>query len=434
MSGVDTFTSGPLTSLAMSECYLYTLEGISTLYSRLKQGGILSYCRWHSAPPSETMRLVNTMIEVLKQNGIPNAHDHIFSVAASKEGVRWTETLLKNSPFTAREIDQIMEWAAVKEYVPLIVPGVSIDGEFKPLFQDNRDEFIAGYSHDISVATDDHPFFFNFYFPRHVFSGELNKGSNFPFPLAWKFMMIILIILSVLSTLFILGPLFIQNRHRLTFGRNCPMMIYTAMLGCGFIFFELVVIHHFRLLSGSTVLALALALGTLLSGAGLGSLYSAHKKITVSGLRYVISLILCGFIIYAICAYTKIFYSMAASALAIKITVSIILLIPIGFLLGIPLPTALKVFQSYPRLTPWAWGINGFFTVIGATTATMMAHFSGYRLVLACAFMCYLIVLLIADRALAVPHSPNKLQGDTPNRAAKQRNEIAQGKNSPGSE
>jgi hypothetical protein len=43
---------------------------------------------------------------------------------------------------------------------------------------------------------------------------------------------------------------------------------------------------------------------------------------------------------------------------------------------------------------PWAWGINGFFTVIGTILALMFAMMFGFLTVLVMAGVCYLLAWL----------------------------------------
>ena len=44
----------------------------------------------------------------------------------------------------------------------------------------------------------------------------------------------------------------------------------------------------------------------------------------------------------------------------LKIAVSLILIAPLAFFMGLPFPLALvRVAAARPGLVPWAWGING---------------------------------------------------------------------------
>jgi hypothetical protein len=59
-----------------------------------------------------------------------------------------------------------------------------------------------------------------------------------------------------------------------------------------------------------------------------------------------------------------------------------------------PFPKGLKaVGVAAPELVPWAWGVNGFFTVIGSIAAVILGMAFGFRFVLGVAAFCYLLGL-----------------------------------------
>ncbi len=59
-----------------------------------------------------------------------------------------------------------------------------------------------------------------------------------------------------------------------------------------------------------------------------------------------------------------------------------------------PFPTGLRIVaEEAPTLVPWAWGVNGFSTVIGSVGAMILAMVFGFRIVLAVAGACYLASL-----------------------------------------
>jgi hypothetical protein len=67
-----------------------------------------------------------------------------------------------------------------------------------------------------------------------------------------------------------------------------------------------------------------------------------------------------------------------------------------------PFPTGLRVVaEEAPGLVPWAWGINGFFTVIGTILALMFAMMFGFLAVLVIAGACYVAAWLALSRASA---------------------------------
>ncbi|MEE8114632.1 MAG: hypothetical protein V3T23_09785, partial [Nitrososphaerales archaeon] len=66
------------------------------------------------------------------------------------------------------------------------------------------------------------------------------------------------------------------------------------------------------------------------------------------------------------------------------------LIAPLAFCMGMPFPIGLKrLADSAPDFIPWAWGINGFASVISASMATLLAIEFGFTVVLLLALGLY---------------------------------------------
>ena len=86
--------------------------------------------------------------------------------------------------------------------------------------------------------------------------------------------------------------------------------------------------------------------------------------------------------------------------LAMRVIVALAVIAPLGVMLGMPFPTGLGVVaEEAPGLVPWAWGINGFFTVIGTILALMFAMMFGFLAVLTMAGACYFVAWLVLARS-----------------------------------
>jgi hypothetical protein len=60
-----------------------------------------------------------------------------------------------------------------------------------------------------------------------------------------------------------------------------------------------------------------------------------------------------------------------------------------------PFPLGLVgVGAGAPTLVPWAWGVNGFFTVIGSVIAMLLGMMFGFTTVLVVAGSCYVMCFL----------------------------------------
>jgi hypothetical protein len=75
-----------------------------------------------------------------------------------------------------------------------------------------------------------------------------------------------------------------------------------------------------------------------------------------------------------------------------RILISIALITPLGFCMGMPFPLGLaSISIGAAPLTPWAWGINGCASVISAVLASLLAIHFGFNLVILVAMSCYLV-------------------------------------------
>ena len=78
----------------------------------------------------------------------------------------------------------------------------------------------------------------------------------------------------------------------------------------------------------------------------------------------------------------------------VRILVSVIVIAPLAFCMGIPFPSGLAQLADFaPGLIPWAWAINGCASVISAIVATLLAIHLGFTLVIAIALVMYALSL-----------------------------------------
>ena len=85
---------------------------------------------------------------------------------------------------------------------------------------------------------------------------------------------------------------------------------------------------------------------------------------------------------------------------AARVAVSIALVAPLAFFMGMPFPLGLaRVAANAPALVPWAWAINGCASVIAAVLATLLAVHWGFTVVVALALALYVAAAAFAPRS-----------------------------------
>ena len=75
----------------------------------------------------------------------------------------------------------------------------------------------------------------------------------------------------------------------------------------------------------------------------------------------------------------------------LRILISLLLIAPLAFLMGLPFPLGLSRLRKLePTLIPWAWAVNGCASVISAILATLLAIEIGFALLVGLAALLYL--------------------------------------------
>jgi hypothetical protein len=143
---------------------------------------------------------------------------------------------------------------------------------------------------------------------------------------------------------------------------------------------------------------MAILLFSLLTGAGLGSLYSGRlthqdilKGITTAAIATGLLIIIYIFLI------PFIFNQLLGLNLALRLLVMVLMLVPLGFLMGFPFPLGIRALKEVEmdRYIPWIWGLNGVGSVLGSALTIVIAISSGFAQALLVGAICYLFVCLV---------------------------------------
>jgi hypothetical protein len=161
---------------------------------------------------------------------------------------------------------------------------------------------------------------------------------------------------------------------------------------------EISFIQRFVLFLGQPVLSLAILLFSLLGGAGMGSIWSGrfppnkiNKGIAMTSLSIV------GMVLGYTFLLPIIFNQLLGLDLTTRLLATIFVLIPLGFLIGIPFPLGIRWLKerSLENHIPWMWGINGVSSVLGSAMTIVVAISFGFTEALLVSAGCYFITFLI---------------------------------------
>ncbi len=413
---LDSFAAAGSGVQALSESYLYTVEALDEFLRHTTPGGMVAITRWLKLPPRDSLKLIATAIRALQLEGITAPARHLAAIRS------WnTVTLLmRPQPFTDDEIAALRDFADTRSFDLIWYPGMRAaeanrfnvlpaawlhDGA-RELLGPAAGTFIERYKFEIEPATDERPYFFQFFrwraLPEML---ELRKRGGAGL-FEWGYLILIATLGQALiaGLALILLPLW-RIRRDWDAGTGRRMGGYFFLLGVAFMFIEIVFIQRFILFLSHPLYSIAVVLAGFLVFAGLGSgvsvrLAGARDRRTGTPVAAVAAGITALVLVYALCL-PPLFAALIGLPDIAKVAVSLMLIAPLAFLMGIPFPLGLdRLATEAAGFIPWAWGINGFASVLSASLATLLAIELGFNLVLAAAIVCYgAAALLIARRA-----------------------------------
>jgi len=149
---------------------------------------------------------------------------------------------------------------------------------------------------------------------------------------------------------------------------------------------------------GSPTISLAVLLSSLLVGMGAGSFVS--RRFYPRNLRKRLKVFsLCVFFVVMVLFFVHsiILNNLLGSSIFIRGFVTALLLLPLGFVLGVPFPTSITLLKKMDmeRSIPWMYGINGTMSVLGSVLAVAVSLVSGFSTALLIGALCYLIIVVL---------------------------------------
>jgi hypothetical protein len=404
ISLVDTWAAASTGAYSLAENYLYTTEAFTDYMNHLSPDGVFTVTRWLLVPPKECLRLAALAISSLENIGIPNPANNIVFIGSGRVAV----LLLKKSEFIRTEVKDIQELCQEYGFDVLYAPGLTGNNIFHQFINTtDRRHFYELYPLNIEPPSDDNPFYFHYYtWDKINLSKARNLFSIYRHDTSYLVLLAVLLQAVFLSAVFIIGPLLVARKAKISrSSARYRFLVYFACLGVGFMFIEVTLIQKFILFLGHPVYSLSVVLSSLLVFAGMGSLctvkfrqdYAKKLVIVLGGL---VALVL----VYSF-LLTRLSYIFLGWSLTSRFAISILLLAPLGFLMGMPFPIGIRIADNVdPKLVPWSWGVNGCLSVVSSVLSVIIALSFGFSLVLKCAAIVYLVAMLAIQReSLSLP-------------------------------
>jgi hypothetical protein len=401
LSLIDTFSLNAAGGLVFSENFLYTRQAFEEYFAHLKDDGLLSVTRYYAPRyPLEILRIIAMLREAWARGGVPDIARHVVVLGQFPNAT----VLAKRTPFTDGELQEIDALAQANNERVLYRPGLAPPGSADIaglITTPDPQAFIRAYEFRIDPTTDDRPFFF------HFLPGRL---AEFPTPQedplqvmrqwseAISLMYVLILVVGSLALLCFLGPLLLLGRAGIRGVRPrvaAPLLLYFACLGYGFMMIEIPLMQRLILFLGYPVYALAVVLFALLLFSGLGSLTTARFAAPADA---TLPRVLIGIVLLAplyIVALPPLLGPLMGWPIAAKIATTVVLLGPIGFVLGMAYPLGVTILRRFgDGLVPWAWGLNGALSVVASVLAVFISSRVGLTAALLTGTAAYVVALL----------------------------------------
>ncbi len=415
--GAEGMAAGVSSLLSLHENYLFTVEGMARCLDHLSPRGLVTITRGLQSPPRDNIKILATLVEALEKIGIQNAANHLAQLRnhlavgtlAGRQPFRpgLTRELVEISDLLWLDIDTLAGFdpSSRKPFNQLIGPE-GMRGSFFQLaatriFSAGRQEFFKDWAYNVRPATDNQPYFFDFFRWRSLPRFIRSHGHQWfqRLELGYAVLVISLVEIVVAAALLLLLPLAFWARKSSSPPGRGLALCYFLLLGLAFLALEMSLMQRFTLLMGDPLLAVAVVLSGFLFFSGCGSLCSQQwlrspqRTIAVAG--------------FGIALVGPVVLLLSQSLLGLVSTwntpgrflFTLMLLAPLAFLMGWPFPTGMKLLEKWsPDLLPWAWGINGFASVAAAPLTVLLAMSLGFRMVMALAVISYLLAVALALR------------------------------------
>jgi hypothetical protein len=399
---VDSWINSAAGAFVFNENNLYTLEAIQSYWRNLTDTGLLSITRYYHF--HETLRVVSVISEALLQEGIARPQDHIIVVSDRQRPIPRMATVIAMRQAVTPEMAALIQTRAAEMsarlvYAPLVpeeaLPSLEGDRQIRKLIDPqahgtSRDEFFRAFPADVTPTSDDRPFFF--YMQRGLWPTADDARTHKARALAMPIVYGLTLVLGVLSFACLILPLLWSSyRGRSSAIPRLGLLVYFAFLGMGYMLIEIPLIQKFVLFLGHPTYSFTLVLSTMLISSGLGSFLSAAIPIERSPRWFVLVL---GALVLALVGFVLVLDPVLEAALGmglwIRIGLAAALLAPIGLLMGMPFPCGIRMLErSSEGAVPWAWAINGIFSVLTTVLALLLAINLGFQIALLSGVLVY---------------------------------------------
>ncbi len=398
----------------------FSAEAIATYLRGMPEGGIVSIPASIRDFPVYALRMLATSRTALLAAGVRDPAAHVV-VYRSAWAVR---ILLSREPWDEDRLAAVRHFCDERSFDVSWYPHMNVEAARANLYNDlprvsftlgeveatGPDDAIADEAEavlngqptpsaqffNLGAVTLDRPFYYAA--PRLDQIGTMLKRLEI-LPQQEVGVLVNLAVLAqalVIAAIVLLVPVAARRRLRGDSDAPVPLLravVYFPALGLGFLFVEIFLIEKASVWLNDRTSGFALVLTGMLVFSGLGSLAAgrlsrtpvAAMTLVCGGVLLWMAVMLAGLQPMILATLPWSWIGRAAALMAV--------VAPVSVLLGLPFPLGLSR-AGRGGLLPWAWGLNGAFSVVATPLANLIAREAGFDRVLLCAAILYGIALL----------------------------------------
>jgi len=416
--------SGDFLDEAEANATAYSAEAMTAYLAALDDGGIVSIPVSIREFPVYALRVLTTARQALLAAGVTDPAQHVL-VYRSAWNVR---ILLSGQPWTAAEIAQMRKFCDDRSFDVSYYPGMDVAAARANIYNDlpavsfdagsvtsgaGAEDAIADEAGAVlrgeptasqrafrlDAATLDRPAYYDVLRLSHL--GTILRRLEI-LPQAEIGQLVNLAVLAqavVIAALVLLVPLLAGRRLRGQADGLVRPVVYFAALGLGFLFIEIALIERASFYLNDRTSAFALVLTAMLVFSGLGSLLA--ERMGSGGIAIAVGVV----VVWCLAAYAGLMPAMLATLewpwLA-RAAVVVAAVAPVSVALGMPFPLGLARTGS-GALLPFAWAVNGAFSVVATPLANLIAAQAGLHWVLLAATLLYIVSLVTHPSSRKIP-------------------------------
>lgn len=408
--------SGDFLDASPANSTAFTQQAVAASLRAVAPGGLVSIPVSIREFPAYASRMLATVRAALLSIGVADPARHVLVYRSA-----WNVRILASpAPVTAARIAAARAWCDARSFDVSYYPGIDVKAARANIYNDlpavsfEQEQVVSGEgahdaiadeagavlrgqpveserSFDLSPITLDRPAFYAVLrlsgLPTILRRLELLPQQEVG-PLV---NLAVLAQAAIIAALVLLVPLLAGRRVRLPGGGTVRAVIYFAALGLGFLFIEIAAIERASVYLDDRTSGFALVLTGMLIFSGLGALLA--DRLALDARR---AMAMAGLVIVVWCAAAIVLLQAAVLASlswpwGVRAALVLLALAPVSVALGLPFPLGLRRVAGSTGFLPWAWGINGAFSVVSTPLANLLAQVYGYDRVLSAALLLYVL-------------------------------------------